>query len=46
MHSKSDKIKFRPYNNANEVVHEHFETLLSRNQGSLETSMERSEFYF
>ena len=46
MHSKSNNIKFTPYNNANEVVDEPFESLLSRYQCNLETSMDRSEFIF
>ena len=46
MHSKSNNIKFTPYNNANEVVDEPFESLLSRYQCTLETSMDRSEFIF
>ena len=32
------------YNDVNEVVDELFESLLSRYQGNLETSMEGSEF--
>ena len=45
MHSKSN-IKFTPYNNANEVVDEPFESLLPRYQCNLETSMDRHEFIF
>ena len=32
MHSKSDNIELMPYDNANEVVNELFESLLSRYQ--------------
>ena len=32
MHSKSDNIEIMPYDNANEVVNELFESLLSRYQ--------------
>ena len=46
MHSKSNNIKFIPYNDANKVVDELFESLCSRYQGNLETSMEGSEFIF
>ena len=42
MHSKSDNIKFVLYDNANEVVNELFESLLSRYQIGLETSMRGS----
>ena len=37
MHSKSNNIEFMPYDNANEVVNELFNSLLSRYQISLET---------
>ena len=30
MHSKSDNIEFMPYDNANEVANEYFESLFSR----------------
>ena len=39
MHSSSDNIKFKSYNEANEVVDELFESLCSRYQGNLEISM-------
>ena len=39
MHSTSDNIKFTPSNHANEVVKELFESLLSKYQDDLETSM-------
>ena len=35
-----------PYNDANEVVDELFDSLRLRYQGNLETSMEGSEFIF
>ena len=37
MYSRSDNIKFTSYNDANEVVDELFDSLLSRYQGNLET---------
>ena len=46
MHSKSDNIKFTSYNDANEVADELFQTLRSRYQGNLETSIRESEFIF
>ena len=46
IHSKSDNIEFMPYGNANEVVNELFESLLSRYQIDLETSMRGSDFFF
>ena len=46
MHSKSDTIEVRTYDNADEVVEEIFESLLSRFQIELETSMKGSEFVF
>ena len=46
VHSSSDNIKFTPYNDANEVVDELFESLRSRYQGNLETSMRGSDFIF
>ena len=45
MHSKSNNIEFMPYDNANEVVNELFNWLLSRYQISLETSMRKSEYF-
>ena len=44
IHSSSDNIKFTSYNDANEVVDELFESLRSRYQGKLETSMRGSDF--
>ena len=46
MHSKSDNIEFLSYDNANEVVNELFESLLSRYQIRLEKSMRRSNLIF
>ena len=46
MHSTSGNIKFTSYNDANEVVNEVFESLCSRYQGNLETSMRGSDFIF
>ena len=39
MHSKRENIKFTYYNYATKVVDELFESLRSRYQGNLETSM-------
>ena len=46
MDSKSNNIEFRSYDNANEVVNEFFELLLSRYQAGLETSMRGNDFIF
>ena len=46
MHSKSDNIEFKLYDNANEVVNELLESLLSRYRIGLETSMRESDFIF
>ena len=46
MYSNSDNMKFTSYNDANEVVNELFESLLSRYQENLETSMTGSDFIF
>ena len=46
MHSRNDNIKFTSYDDGNEVVHELFESLCSRYQGNLETSMTGSDFIF
>ena len=40
------KIKFTSYNAATEFVNEHFESLRSRYQGNLETSVRGSDFIF
>ena len=43
----SDNIKFTSYtNDANQILNELFESLLSRYQDNLETSMRGSEFIF
>ena len=44
MYSNSDNIKFTSYNDVNEVANELFESLLSRYQDSLETSIRGSDF--
>ena len=46
MHSRRNNIKFTSYNNTNEVFDELFESLHSRYQGHLETSMRVSDFIF
>ena len=46
MHLKSNNIKCTPYNNANEVVDELFELLLSRYQDNLKISMRGSGSIF
>ena len=47
MHSNSDNIVFVPYNNANEVIDEILESLFSKKQTGLETSVrERVIFSF
>ena len=46
MYSKGKNIKFKSYNDANEVVDELFESLRSRYQGNLETSTRGSHFRF
>ena len=42
-HSSSDNIKLTSYNDANEVADELFDSLRSRYQGNLETSMRERE---
>ena len=46
IHSKKDNTKFTSYNDANRVVNDFFDSLNSRYQVNLETSMEGSEFIF
>ena len=46
MHSKIDDIEFLSNDNANEVTNELFESLLSRYQIGLETSVRWSDFIF
>ena len=45
-HQKNNNIKFMPYQNANEVVNELFESLLLRHQIGSETSMVWDSFIF
>ena len=45
-HSSSDNIKLTSYNDANEVADELFDSLRSRYQGNLETSMRERESNF
>ena len=46
MHSNSSKLEFMLYDNANKVVGELFEPLVSRYQSGLETSIRGSGFIF
>ena len=46
MHSIGNNIKFTSYNDANEVADELFDSLCSRYEGNLETSMRGSDFIF
>ena len=46
MRSRSDNIKFVSYNDANEILDELFESLPSRYQENLETSMKGSDLVF
>ena len=46
MHSPSNNIKFTLYSHVNEVTDELFESLHSRNQENLKTSMRGSDFIF
>ena len=46
MHSKSDNIEFMTHDSPNEIVGELFESLLSKYQIGLETSMRGSDFIF
>ena len=45
MHSNSDKIEFTPYSDANGVIDKLFQSLRSKYQGNLETSLNRSDFF-
>ena len=45
MHSKSNDIKFTSYDDANKVVDELFESLLSRYQGNSETSIRGNDLF-
>ena len=42
----TSKVKFKSYNDANEVVNELFESIHSRYLGNLETSMRGNDFIF
>ena len=44
MHTKSGNSEFMTYDNANDVIDERSESLLSRYQIDLETSMRGSDF--
>ena len=46
MHSASDNIKFTPYNDANEVVDDLFESLCSKYEDDLDTSIKEMIFFF
>ena len=46
MYSTSNNIKFTSYNDETEVANEFFESLRSKYQDNLETSMRRSNFIF
>ena len=46
IYSKSNKIEFKTYSNANGVVNKLFESPLFRYQIGIETSMRRSNFIF
>ena len=46
MHSRSENMKFRSYNDANNTVDELFDSPRLRFQDNLETSMRRSDFIF
>ena len=46
MHSRIDNIKFTFYNDVDEVANELFESLRSRYQKNVETSMRGSGFVF
>ena len=45
MYSMSNNTKFTSYNDVNEVVNELFESLLSKYQDNLETSMRGNLFF-
>ena len=46
VHSSSDNIKFTSYSDASEVIDKLFESVCSRYQGNLESSMRGSDFTF
>ena len=45
MHSMSGNMIFAPYSDINKVIGELFESLCSRYQGTLETSIRGSDFF-
>ena len=46
MHTKSDNIKIMMGSETDEIIEEHFESLLQRYQEGFEESMKGSEFIF
>ena len=46
MYNRSDNIRFTSYNDAKKVIDELLESLRSRYQGNLETSIRESDFIF
>ena len=46
IHSSSSNIKFTPYSDANDVIDKLFQSLLSKYQENLETSMKGTDFIF
>ena len=46
VHPKGDNIKFTSYIDGNEIVNELFDSLRSRCQINIETSMRASDFIF
>ena len=46
MHSRSNNIKFTPYNDVSEVVDELFDSLRSKYHENLEKSMGESDYIF
>ena len=46
MYSRSNNVRFTSYNDANEVVDELFDSLCSKYEGTLETSMRESDFFY
>ena len=46
MYSRSDNIRFTSYNDAKKIIDELLESLRSRYQGNLETSIRGSDFIF
>ena len=46
VHSKSDNIEFMIYDNAEEVIEKHFESLLDRYKIGFQRSLRHSDFIF